>query len=153
MSRGGSRTAATSTMKHFVTIVSDWKPDNYYHKEFYHSLSFLETAKLILKEHNLKILSLFRLRTACKVSHFEQNTVRTQSSTFIRTRSSVVFQMIEVKTGILRDLRGVFLWYRLIYSYIRNKKFSVSKFQHFWEVGQVTGNRSKYLLSPNIIFR
>ena len=35
MSRGGSRTAATSTMKRFVTIVSDWKPDNYYHKELH----------------------------------------------------------------------------------------------------------------------
>ena len=61
--------------------------------------------------------------------------------------------MIELETGILRDLRGVFLWCRFIYSYIRNKKFSVSKFEHFWGVGQVTGNRGKYLLSANIIFR
>ena len=41
----------------------------------------------------LKIVSLFRLRTAFKVSHFELNTIWTQSNPFIWTQGCAVVQM------------------------------------------------------------
>ena len=53
----------------------------------------------------------------------------------------------EVETGIMflfiivKRLRGVFLWYRFIYNYIRNKKFRVEKLSIFLRLGRVTGNR------------
>ena len=41
---------------------------------------------------------------------------------------------------MLEELRGVFLQYRFIYNYVRNKAFRVSKVEHFFRVGWETGN-------------
>ena len=49
----------------------------------------------------LKIISLFRLRTAFNVSHFKLNTIRIQSNIFIRTRSCADVQVSQVGTGII----------------------------------------------------
>ena len=49
----------------------------------------------------LKIISLFRLRTAFNVSHFTLNTIRIQSNIFIRTRSCADVQVSQVGTGMI----------------------------------------------------
>ena len=114
-------------------------------KNNFQNMCFIYTKHILFKHLSLprknnntsQIFSLFRLRTAFNVSRFESNTIRTQVNAFIQTRSYVV-QMSQVVIGKIllfmnaERFKWSFLYYRFIYNYIRNKRFSFGKFEHFF---------------------
>ena len=99
----------------------------------------------------LKIVSLFRLRTAFNTCHFESNTIRTQLNKFIRTRSSVVVQMSEVETGIIFLFMNVKRFKRsfsvvLFYIQLYTKSLGSANLKTFFRVGRITGSRGIFLI-------
>ena len=103
----------------------------------------------------LKIISLFRLRTAFNVSHFTLNTIRIQSNIFIRTRSCADVQVSQVGTEIIflfmnvkrfqRSFSVASLQYFLQYTQLYRKSLGSTNLNIFFRISRVTGNRGTFI--------
>ena len=71
--RGGSKTAATSKMEHFVILVNGWKPLNYCHKALYLGCCSSPRSASAKLELNLDLLSTCNIFLIIMIGDFNVN--------------------------------------------------------------------------------